>query len=394
MRLTLTEHAGAVSTAIVATTIYEPQFLADYVANLERFGRREQTAIYIVPDRKTPRSVALAARDASQAGFRVHCPDPAAQEGFLNGLGVPADFIPWNTDNRRNVGFLAALADGCDVLISIDDDNFCLPDVDFVGDHRDALGPRGGRSARDAEGRADGPGWFNPCAMLRYERGGSVFPRGFPYAARGTAVGRTANATPRTADGPVAINAGLWLGDPDVDAITRLAVGPRATAFEPPSVILGPDVWMPIDSQNTALTRAAVTAYYYVRMQYPVRGLVLDRFGDIFSGYFVQKCAKHLGEAVRVGTPVADHRRSPHDLVQDLYHELAGVALLEDFAPWIREERLEGTTYAETYASLAEHIEAGADRFVGRFWEEGGRDFLRATSRNMRVWLGALKHLA
>jgi len=390
--VTLTHQAVSATTAIVVTTIYEPQFLSDYLANLARFGGREGTTIYIIPDRKTPRSVSTAAAEAGRAGFQVRCPEASEQQEFLAHLGVPADFIPWNTDNRRNVGFLAALADGCDVLISIDDDNFCLADVDFVGDHREALHPGNG-TLRNGDALTDGHGWFNPCALLRYERDARIFPRGFPYAARGTAVPRAAHATAPTLTQPVAINAGLWLGDPDVDAITRLAIGPRATAFEPPSVVLGPDVWMPIDSQNTALTRAAVTAYYYVRMQYPVRGLVLDRFGDIFSGYFVQKCAKHLGQAVRVGTPVADHRRSPHDLIQDLYHELAGVALLEDFAPWIREERLEGTTYRDAYASLAEHIEAGAGRFVGHFWDEGGRDFLRATSRNMRTWLDALRQV-
>jgi len=391
--VTLTHQAVSATTAIVVTTIYEPQFLSDYVANLARFGRREGTTIYIVPDRKTPRSVSIAATEAGRAGFQVRCPEASEQQEFLAHLGVPTDFIPWNTDNRRNVGFLAALADGCDVLISIDDDNFCLADVDFVGDHREALRPRDG-VLRDGDVLTDGHGWFNPCALLCYERDARVFPRGFPYAARGTAVARAAHTTAPALTQPIAINAGLWLGDPDVDAITRLAIGPRATAFEPPSVVLGPDVWMPIDSQNTALTRAAVTAYYYVRMQYPVRELVLDRFGDIFSGYFAQKCAKHLGQAVRVGTPVADHRRSAHDLIQDLYHELAGVALLEDFAPWIREERLEGTTYRDAYASLAEHIEAGAGRFAGRFWDEGGRDFLRATSRNMRTWLDALRQVA
>ncbi len=376
----------------MVTTIYEPSFLSDYLANLARFGHRDDTVIYVVIDRKTPPSVAVAAAEAAHSGFQVRCPDLAEQQEFLSRLGVPADFIPWNSDNRRNMGFLSALADGCTALISIDDDNFCRPDADFVGTHLEALRPRDERAPRDGERRLEGHGWFNPCAMLRYGRDDRVFPRGFPYAARGTEITVGASTGAATSNA-VAINAGLWLGDPDVDAITRMALAPRATAFDPPSLLLGADVWMPIDSQNTALTRAAVTAYYYVRMLYPVRGLILDRFGDIFSGYFVQKCAKHLGELVRVGTPVADHRRSAHDLVQDLYHELAGIALLEDFAPWIREERLEGTTYGEAYASLADHLDAASARFRGRFWDEGGRDFLSATAGNMRVWLDALKHV-
>ena len=43
--------------------------------------------------------------------------------------------IPYNTDGRRVFGYLRALEDGCELLISIDDDNFPTHD-DFVGYHR------------------------------------------------------------------------------------------------------------------------------------------------------------------------------------------------------------------------------------------------------------------
>jgi len=45
------------------------------------------------------------------------------------------NLIPSNTDGRRVFGYLRAREDGCDVLISIDDDNFPSQD-DFVGRHR------------------------------------------------------------------------------------------------------------------------------------------------------------------------------------------------------------------------------------------------------------------
>ena len=380
-------------TAIVVTTIYEPQFLPGYLSNIQAFDHRQTTTFYVIPDRKTPASVGVAAAAAATAGFLIQCPDLDEQTRFLSRLEVPPEFVPWNSDNRRNIGFLMALADGCDAVISIDDDNFCPEAVDFVGTHTRAVGPRG--PAAEDEVLADGAGWFNPCAMLRMAGGETVFPRGYPYKARmHPMLPPRGNSSSRAAAVPrVTMNAGLWLADPDVDAVTRLAVAPRAIAFEPPSVVLGPDAWMPIDSQNTALTREAMAAYYYVRMGYPVRGLVLDRFGDIFSGYFAQKCAKHLAHAVRVGTPIAEHRRSPHDLVNDLFHELAGIALLEDLAPWLREEKLEGSTYGEVSASLAEHLDQAAERFRGTFWEQGGCAFLRSTADNIRTWLAAVRQV-
>src|SRR5205807_8637826 len=132
-----------------------------------------------------------------------------------------------------------------------------------------------------------------------------------------------------------AINVGLWLSDPDVDAIARLALAPSISSAREGSLFLGDSTWTPINTQNTALARDAVTAYYYVRMGFSLGGLNIDRYGDILSGYVIQKCVKARGEAIRIGPPIADHRRTPHNLFKDLYHELAGMVLLEDLLPWL-----------------------------------------------------------
>ena len=58
-------------------------------------------------------------------------------------------------------------------------------------------------------------------------------------------------------------------------------------------------------------------------MGYEIGGIAIDRYGDIFSGYFVQACARHLGGAIRVGTPVAEHRRNAHSYLQDATREWA-----------------------------------------------------------------------
>jgi hypothetical protein len=191
----------------------------------------------------------------------------------------------------------------------------------------------------------------------------------------------------------VAVNAGLWLIDPDVDAITRLALKPVAHSARSDAVVLGPETWAPINTQNTALLRAALPAYYYVRMGHPLQGMRIDRFGDILSGYLVQKCAKQLGHVVRFGSPIADHRRTPHNLLQDLYHELAGIVLIEEVLPWLQELKVGGTDFATVYAGLADELEHQAPHFSGFVWDEGGRDFIGDTALRMRTWLAALSRL-
>ncbi|MCA9055897.1 MAG: hypothetical protein KDA75_18820, partial [Planctomycetaceae bacterium] len=120
-------------TAIVVTTIFEPSFLTGYLQSVLQSGRQKETVLYVIGDRKTPRSVWGACRAAQRGGFCIQCPTLEEQTDYLRHLGLPEDFIPWNSDNRRNIGFLMALDDGAEVIISIDDDNFCDPQMDYIG---------------------------------------------------------------------------------------------------------------------------------------------------------------------------------------------------------------------------------------------------------------------
>src|SRR6266852_6099969 len=115
--------------AIVVTTIFEPLFIDGYVENLRRFGR-ENVEIIVIIDRKTPPTVAERCKHLG-----LLCPTLDEQEAFLSRFPSMAGRIPYDSDNRRNVGFLMALDRGAELMISIDDDNYALDDVDFVGEH-------------------------------------------------------------------------------------------------------------------------------------------------------------------------------------------------------------------------------------------------------------------
>jgi hypothetical protein len=371
-------------TDIVVTTIFEPAWLTGYLDNLHTNGRVQDVTLRIICDKKTPSSVYAAAAQAQRAGFKVDCPSLDDQVGFLQKLGLSDDFIPWNTDNRRNIGFLRAWESGADVLISIDDDNYCRADSDFVGCHH-VVGRKAG--VLEDQQLATGAAWFNICSLLDAQIKDPFYARGYPYKVRDSLLHAGLVSPTPVAERMVAINAGLWLDDPDVDAITRLAQRPRVYSAKANGVLLGNDTWSPVNTQNTALVRAAIPAYYYVRMGFPLQGMRIDRFGDILSGYFAQKCAKHLGHVVRLGSPVADHRRTPHNLLKDLHQELAGIALIEDLLPWLQELKLSGQDYASTYSSLADALEEQAPSFNGFVWGQGGQEFLRETAQCMRTWI-------
>ncbi len=370
-----------VKSAIVVTTIFEPAFLSGYLENLDSHGRRDDVAIVVIPDRKTPATVFEACALAVDSGFGVRCPTLVEQEMFLKRFPGLAGRIPYDSDNRRNIGFLMALDDGAETLVSIDDDNYCIPESDFAGDHSFV-----GREASFESVESD-DGWFNLCSLLETSVMDDIYPRGFPYFARRRLRKVTSGAVERR---KVALNVGLWLTDPDVDAVTRLALSPHVFGATAGSRFLGHSTWSPINTQNTALTREAASAYYYVRMGFPVGGMKIDRYGDILSGYFLQKCVKVRGEGILVGAPVADHRRTPHNLFKDLSQEVAGMVILEDLLPWLQAVEIGAGPYGEMYLALAEQLEEQSHRFSGFLWNEGAGEFLRETAANMKAWVEAV----
>lgn len=365
------------SASIVVTTISDSQFLDAYLANLEEFGRLDEAEIIVIPDRKTPDSLRERARALACRGLRVRCPSLDEQEKFLAKVGVPPSMVPWNSDNRRNVGYLMALESGSDFLVSLDDDNFCRPHEDFLAGHGIVAAEPASHSVTESA-----TAFLNVCGLLEFDRPIPIYPRGFPYYARHREE-KLASHEERRA---IHCNAGMWLLDPDVDGITWLVAKPHASAFGGRSVVLGPQTWSPINSQNTALRREAIPAYYFIRMGYPLAGLAIDRYGDVFAGYFLEACSKHLGGAVRFGTPIVDHRRSSHQYLGDATREWACILVLEDLLPWLTQARLSGSSYTESYDSLGCALEDAVEGFQGSIWTDTARAYFHQMAYSMRTW--------
>lgn len=372
-------------TSLVATTINDPVLLDDYLANFAKFGHLDNVDVVLVPDRKTPQGAYTRCQDLTRKGLRCACPSLEEQDAYLRKLGVPPDFIPYNSDNRRNVGYLMAWESGAEILVSIDDDNFCRPDEDFLAEH--AVVDRGATRQTVAESET---GFLDICDLLEFEKPRPVYARGFPYYARHLEENRRFSEQ----DVTVHLNAGLWIMDPDIDGITWLVAKPKVKDFKGKSLVLGPKSWSPVNTQNTGIARAAIPAYYFIRMGYPLSGMPIDRYGDIFSGYFAQACAKHMGACVRVGTPVAEHRRNSHNYLKDASNEWACILVLEDLLPWLTELRLSGSNYQEAFHSLSVAIEDAVEGFRGPIWTDVTRGYFHQMAYHMRVWLKAVNVIA
>jgi len=371
---------------VVFTTVFDPVVLDSYYRNFEKFGRLDQVEIVVIPDKKTPESAWSRCRDLTRRGLRADCPTLKEQDDFLKTLGLPPEFIPYNSDNRRNVGYLMALDRDCDFVISLDDDNYALDREDVFAAHSIVTAGSACYEVIETAG-----GFFNIYSLLAFENGPlPVYPRGYPFAARHN----DAAVIGGMETGEIHLNAGLYLSAPDIDALSWLVLKPRVKALLGETKILGRHTWSPMNTQNTAVRREALAAYYFLRMGYPIAGAAIDRYGDIFSGYFVQACAKHLGGLLRAGTPIVDHRRNNHNYIKDATLEWGAILVLEDLLPWLREVRLTGASYLEAYRSLSAELQDAAERFKGLAWNDSTRGFLHQAAYHMRTWSDACETVA
>jgi hypothetical protein len=366
-----------VKASLVVTTIHDSPVLDGYFDNFQRHGHLEQVEIFVIPDRKTPREMLERCASLARRGVTLRCPTLNEQDDFLRRVGFPSHMIPYDSDNRRNIGYLMALQSGSDFMISIDDDNYCRPEDDVFTAHVVVCDQTYQAQVVETDG-----GWFNICGLLELDRPDTTYPRGFPYYARH----RPTAARLTTTSVDVHINAGLWLSAPDVDAINWLVAPMQATAFKGPPVVLGRNTWSPINTQNTALRRDVVAAYYFVKMGYPLGGMTLDRYGDIFSGYLAEACVKHLGGAIRVGTPVVDHRRNSHHYMRDAANEWGCIMLLEDVLPWLLQAQLSGSTYPEVYTALSYTMQDAVEKQHGAMWTDAARGYFHQVAHYMRTW--------
>ena len=293
--------------AIVLTTIRIPELLIGYMDNLEKYEYNDDVGFIIIGDRRTPhKAINRLVEVIRKRGHSAEYWDPARQRRWLIRFPNLSKIIPWNSDCRRNIGYLLAHMQEAEIIIALDDDNFVTAD-DYYGGHS-VVGDVKSLTTISSANK-----WFNPCSMLETSHGHTIYPRGFPYSRRWKD-----KVTSNHSSGRIVLNMGLWTGTPDADAITHLNEPVTIKGLKSEQVMLAPGTFCPINTQNTAFHKDILPCYYYVLMGAQIGGLKLDRYGDIWSGYFAKKVIDQVGDRVSIGKPLTDHRRNIHDLFKDL----------------------------------------------------------------------------
>lgn len=370
---------------IVFTTIRHPEILRHLYENIRCHNHLEEVKVWVVGDRKTPPSASDLARRVSAQGLETVYFDIEQQDMWGRRFAL-YPLIPYNIDCRRVFGYLRALEDGCETLISIDDDNFPTRD-DLVGCHR-----RTGQQWRLPLINEE-RGFHNICEYLAFDPQRVVYPRGFPFQLRDH-VNQPCESTPPPGT-VIGVTEGLWLEDPDVDATTWLNGKVKGVDYRgPDTFVLDSSTWSPVNTQNTSVVRELIPAFVFVTMAWPVPGGKLDRYGDIWGGYFLLALMQGTKYRAAFGRPLVAHRRNPHNYVDDLRYEYWGMILTDWLLGMLRDSfKPRCRCMAERVLELAEFLKGEALQLLPAWCPPEIASFLNSTAENLRQWSAACQEI-
>lgn len=266
--------------AIVCTTINPP------TEAIIKFSKLESWDLIIVGDLKTPHSLYE----------KISCKylSPVEQHSLYPLL---SDAIGWNCVQRRNIGFVFAYKLGYEIIATVDDDN--IPDEDWgtnliVGE--DAI----------VDVFSTKEVCFDPFSPYIDEK---LWHRGFPIQliSSKTNIKKISNQRRK-----IYVQSHLVNGDPDVDAICRIALSPSIKLDNNFNYYSSNKI-MPFNSQNTILHRDVIPFYF----MFPFIG----RMDDIWGSYILQL---FFPNSVAFGKANVFQLRNQHDLTKDLDDELIG----------------------------------------------------------------------
>jgi len=300
---------------IVTTTINEK------TEALEKFDNLDDWNLVVIGDTKTPHITLkngeyIPAKAQNSLGFKC------------------VEMIPWNLIQRRNIGYLVALRNGADVIATIDDDN--IPYANWGQDLQ--IGKI--KTARTISADV-------VCDPL-FEHGqvtsSKLWHRGFPVQFLEERYRRQETVS----TGNVEVQADLWNGDPDVDAVCRIAGGPFDLTFSDTEFLVANGTFAPYNTQNTFFSRRVA----------PCMCLPFDigRMDDIWAGYMTQRVMWELNGSLLFRGPTVYQDRNVHDLSKDLEKELIGYRNNPTFLQRLQEIELSGGGTLELYSSLVEKI--------------------------------------
>ena len=255
-----------------------------------------------------------------------------------------SESLGWNTLARRNIAFLEALKWGADIIYSWDDDNLVVDTKHWQHIHEllaHNVTPTLNLKFHGLKIAGD-DNWFDPGFLLVPR----TKHRGFPHD-------KSRMVTmDHVEDARIGVAAGLVLGDPDIDAVTRIADSPDIQSVSivgQAGIVVDPQTRTVFNSQNTAVIRELIPAWFMM----PGVG----RYDDIYASLIVQRVARERGLHVHFGPPFTYQQRNKHNLLTDLRAEIDGMEHIVEMADLLDTTYLHGDSVIDDTRTIYRELE-------------------------------------
>jgi hypothetical protein len=274
---------------------------------------------------------------------------------------------------RRNIGILEAIKSGCDILISIDDDNFPINErwlYDFVN--------HGNNDSLIIDNNSS---WIDvPYYMT------GIPSRGFPILPKAskdrfTVLKEDSKAKTRK----IVCHQGFISGEPDRNALHRYCypeMSASINAFPNHNLVIS-NKWCVFNTQNTLFTKDLIPLLFLFPMKkFLGNGYIVDRYDDIFMSYIINKISHRFDWSISFGPPVLNQRRNDHDTCSEVFTEITGAIIAEPLLRFLENVDLESNTplkcYEEIALKLSDFSSAKDDPVFS---------YLKSMSQDMVIWL-------
>ncbi|MCX7698097.1 MAG: hypothetical protein N2114_01345 [Candidatus Goldbacteria bacterium] len=206
--------------------------------------------------------------------------------------------LGWNNIQRRNLGFIEAYVHGAEIIATVDDDN--IP-YKFWGKNiyinKEILVDYYNSDSIVAD----------PLSITDYNY---LWHRGFPIQLlpQKNKIKYLGKKKIK-----VLVQADLWNGNPDIDAIARIAFDNPIVKFKSIKEPFAFNRISPFNSQNTFLSREVIP--YYCCLPF------VGRMDDIWGSYILQH---YFSNCIIYNFPSVYQKRNLHNFINDLEKEIIG----------------------------------------------------------------------
>ena len=276
---------------IITTTINSP---TTATLKFAKIASEKNFLFVVVGDTKTPHHLYKDLEVKYDGNFKYLTPEE--QDALFPEL---SEAIGWKTIQRRNIGFVYAYNyTDSPVIATVDDDN--IP-YDNWGDNIFV-----GQDVVYDEYKNKACAYFDPLSVTKDNH---VWHRGYPIEHLQV---RHDNDFLGRNTKKCLVQAMLWDGDPDIDAMARLTFKPCMN-YDYVMKPFGSMQPAPFNSQNTFLAREVIPSYAVLPF--------VGRMDDIWGSYILQAL---FPNCVVYDVPTVYQDRNQQDLITNLENEIVG----------------------------------------------------------------------